>query len=80
VSKGHRSAEAYRLTPPQHFSGEPVTYRARVIDGDAARADSNGFYHGMLVKHAGRDFVLTGPPALLVAGESRQLDLFAGLL
>jgi hypothetical protein len=78
VSKSDKSAEAYRLTHPQAFSGDPLTYRAKVVNGDAARNDPNGFYHGMTVTHGGKDFVLSGPPALLVAGESRQMDLFGG--
>jgi hypothetical protein len=73
---GEVSAEAYRLVPPQMFDGEPLTYAARVADGDAARADVNGFYHGMKVKHAGGEFVLCGPPVTFVPGQSEQLSLF----
>jgi hypothetical protein len=80
VGKGHRggevSAEAYRLVHPQMFDGEPMTYAARVRNGDAARADANGFYHGMLVKHAGAEFVLCGPPVTFAPGQSEQLSLF----
>ena len=30
-----------------------MTYAQRLADGDAARSDPNGFYHGMTVTHAG---------------------------
>src|SRR5580704_2679792 len=80
VSRSDQKAEAYRITHPQAFSGEPLSYRAKVTDSGAARSDPNGFYHGMSVTHAGTTFVLCGPPAMFVAGETRQMDLFAGLL
>jgi len=70
------SAKAYQLVHPQMFDGEPVTYATRVRDGDAARADANGFYHGMKVKHVGAEFVLCGPPITFVPGQSEQLSLF----
>ena len=73
---GTVSAEAYRLVHPQMFDGEPMTYATRVRDGDAARADANGFYHGMKVKHAGAEFILCGPPVTFVPGQSEQLSLF----
>jgi hypothetical protein len=73
-----QSAEAYRLVHPQLFNGEPVTYAAKTADGDAARCDPNGFYHGMIVRHAGQSLVLRGPPVTLVPGASEQLDLFGG--
>ena len=73
---GVASAEAYRLVRPQMFYGEPFTYAERVRDGDAARADANGFYHGMRVRHVGAEFVLCGPPVTFVPGETEQLALF----
>jgi hypothetical protein len=69
-------AEAYRLVPVRLFEGTPVTYGAKTREADAARADPSGFYHGMQVKHAGKSFVLCGPPALFVPGRSEQLSLF----
>ena len=69
-------AEAYRLTEAEQFDGDPTTYGEKVRDSEAARSDPNGFYHGMTVKHGGREHVLTGPPAVFVAGETEQLDLF----
>lgn len=53
-----------------------MTYAQKTADGDEARADPNGFYHGMSVKHAGTVFVLCGPPVTFVAGETAQLTLF----
>lgn len=75
-NSGEVSAEAYRLVHPQMFDGEPMTYAERVRDGDAARADANGFYHGMRVRHAGAEFVLCGPPVTFAPGQSEQLSLF----
>lgn len=79
VGKDHRnggSAEAYRLMHPMMYDGLPVTYAGKTRDGDAARADPKGFYHGMIVKHAGAAFVLCGPPATFVPGQTEQLSLF----
>jgi hypothetical protein len=73
---GTQSAEAYRLVHPQLFKGEPLTYAAKTADADAARADPEGFYHGMIVRHAGQSFVLCGPPVTLVPGASEQLELW----
>jgi hypothetical protein len=70
VGKSHLNggtATAYRLIHPQLF------------DGDAARADPNGFYHGMSVKHAGRTMALCGPPVTFMPGQTEQPDLFGGL-
>jgi hypothetical protein len=80
VGRSDQKAEAYRITHPQAFNGEPLSYRAKVADGDAARSDPSGFYHGMAVRHGGKTHVLCGPPAVFVAGETRQMDLFGGLL
>jgi hypothetical protein len=70
------SAEAYRLTHPSVFDGELTTYREKTMDGDAARGDPKGFYHGMSVKHGGADFVLCGPPVTFIPGQTEQLSLF----
>lgn len=70
------SAEAYRLVPVGLFDCSPVSYREKTRDADTARADRNGFYHGMLVNSAGKSFVLCGPPALFVPAQSEQLTLF----
>src|ERR1039458_837107 len=40
VSRGNQSAEAYRLTHPQAFKGEPLSYRARVANAEATEADA----------------------------------------
>lgn len=73
---GLQSASAYRLCDPRAFDGEAVSYRERCANGDAARADPMGFYHGMRVRHAGREFVLCGPEVIFVPGKSEQLALF----
>lgn len=73
---GELSAEAYRLIDPRMFDGEPLTYAEKTMHADIARRDENGFYHGIRVKRAGREFVLCGPPLTFVAGESEQLELF----
>jgi len=70
------SAKAYRLIDPRAFDGIPISYAERSRHGDAARADPNGYYHGMAVKHSGKEFVLCGPPITFVQGESEQLALF----
>jgi hypothetical protein len=76
TKRGEVSAEVYRIVHPQAFAGQAVTYREKTLDGDAARADPNGFYHGMSVKHGGGAMVLCGPPATLVRGQAEQGDLF----
>jgi hypothetical protein len=73
---GTTEAEAYRLVHPRMFPGEPTTYTAKLADADSARADPDGFYHGMTVTHAGAVLVLCGPPVLFVPGKSEQLSLF----
>jgi hypothetical protein len=80
VSRSGGKAEAYRLMHPQSFDGEPLTYPAKTASGDAARSDPKGFYHGMTTTHGGKTLVLCGPPAVFIAGEAQQLDLFAGVL
>lgn len=73
---GIASAEAYRLVDPWIFDGELVSYATKVANAEAARADPNGFYHGMAVKHAGVILVLSGPPVTFVEGEVEQPALF----
>lgn len=73
---GAFSIEAYRLVHPSQFDGAPTTYTEKTFDGDAARADQSGFYHGMTVKHGGASFVLCGPPLTLIPGQTAQLSLF----
>jgi hypothetical protein len=74
--KGVPSAESYRLVAAAAFSGTPVSYGEKALDGEAARSGPSGFYHGMSVRHAGQMFVLSGPPMTMVDGVSEQLDLF----
>lgn len=70
------AAEAYRLAHPATFNGQPVTYAEKTRFCAAARADQNGFYHGMRVKHGAAEFVLCGPPVTFVPGQTEQLSLF----
>lgn len=71
------SAQAYRLIHPSLFDGQTFTYGERVSNGAAGRADENGFYHGMRVKHRGEIMVMCGPKVTFKAGVERQGDLFA---
>lgn len=73
---GVACAQAYRLVHPQMFDGAPVSYAEKRFDGDAARRDPDGFYHGMEVRHAGGEVVLCGPPVTFVQGQTEQLALF----
>jgi hypothetical protein len=73
---GTMSAEAYKIADARAFAGEPQTYTQRVANGNEARSDPNGFYHGMSVTHAGTKYILCGPPARFEPGEVEQLDLF----
>lgn len=68
--------EAYRLVHPPAFTGTPVTYAQKTADSEAARNDPDGFYHGMIVRHGGQDFVLCGPPVSFIRGQAAQLSLF----
>lgn len=76
IPHGPDSAQTYRLGLPEQLGVTPQTYREKTLTGEAARRDPNGFYHGMLVRHGGRDMVLIGPPVVFVPGEIEQPDLF----
>lgn len=76
VGTSREGCEAYRLTASEAFAGATMTYAERTRNGDAARADPMGYYHGMRVTHAGDDRVLCGPPVLFVPGEIVQPSLF----
>lgn len=71
--------EAYRLVPLEQFDGPALTYHEKTRDGEAARSDPMGFYHGMRVKHGGKDWVLCGPQAAFVPGQEAQPDLFGAV-
>lgn len=80
---GISEASAYRLMPESSFPGPLTTYAAKTRDGDEARADPNGFYHGMKVQFSRAAFALCGPPEVFVADPDRpastpdaQLSLF----
>ncbi|MFT4843031.1 MAG: hypothetical protein ACI8UD_001862 [Planctomycetota bacterium] len=72
---GDEKATCYRLVPLSSFEETPRRYGDKI---DQALRDQLGFYHGMAVKHGRKDFVLIGPPMVLVAGEPEpeQADLF----
>ncbi|MBA4044139.1 hypothetical protein F1640_05915 [Novosphingobium sp. NBM11] len=76
VGTGPSGAEAYRLLHPSLYCGTACSYHVRCRDGDRARGDKAGFYDGIIVRHAGRELVMAGPPATFVAGEEAQLSLF----
>lgn len=61
---GVRRAEAYQLLSAALFTGQPTTISKKVNadNGRSARADPNGFYHGIAISHQGRDYILVGPP------------------
>ena len=69
-------AKAYRLVPIEIFTEDTADYASKTSDCKAARADPNGFYHGVAVTHRKDWFVLCGPPAFFVPGQVRQLGLF----
>lgn len=80
---GTREAEAYPLNLAAAFT-DATTYRAKTAlqQGEYARNDPHGFYHGMTVRHGAQTMVLCGPPALFVPDEAQkaalQMDLFGG--
>lgn len=76
VGTGPLEAEAYRLVHLSLYGGIARSYHDRCCDGDRARGDQAGFYDGIIVRHAGRELVMAGPPATFVAGEEAQLSLF----
>jgi hypothetical protein len=76
VGTGPSGAEAYRIVHSSIYRGTARTYHDRCRDGDRARSDQAGFYDGIIVRHAGRELVMAGPPVTFVAGEEAQLSLF----
>ncbi len=72
---GEYTFEAYRLVAIRYFDGTPETYREATMNSAARRESGMGFYHGMLVKHAKKDFVLVGPPIRFRSNETEQLSL-----
>lgn len=71
-----RRVEAYRLMPRDLFEGPTRSYAATVADGHSARANPNGFYHGMETTHGGKACVLCGPPQDFAPTKTEQLALF----
>lgn len=76
VGTSPSGAEAYRLVHASLFGGAARSYHDRCRDGDRARGDPAGFYDSIIVRHAGRELVMFGPPATFVTGEEAQLSLF----
>lgn len=76
VSICRDGSEAYRLVHPWAFNTPSTSYADKCRDGDAARSDPNGFYHGIVVRHAGAEMVLSGPPITFVPGDVKQMILF----
>lgn len=75
TDSGMQEHEAYRIVPVKMFTGMTATYHdktARPEDAEAARKDLNGFYHGMVIKHGGENFVLCGPPVRFTAEASPE--------
>jgi len=78
--------QCYKIVPRSQFAGATGWYgdrSAETPDDDWAtkrRAQPEGFYHGMLVKRGKTEWVLAGPPILVVleAGtvQSKQACLF----
>jgi len=68
-------ASAYRLIPIKLFDGEPISYGQRCASDDlreAARQNPMGFYHAMVVRHEGEQFVLCGPEGTFVPGAAEE--------
>jgi hypothetical protein len=75
VGTGPAGVEAYRLVHPSLYGCAARSYHDRCHDGARARGDPAGFYDGIIVRHAGRELVMAGPPFTFVAGEEAQLSL-----
>ncbi len=59
-----RKAEAYRLVLPTLFEGRITEFRTKIDrdNGNSARSDPNGFYHGISITYQSQQYVLAGPP------------------
>ena len=76
VGQCEGTVKAYRLVPIAFFTEGATDYVSKTSDCKAARADPNGFYHGIAVTHRKDRFVLCGPPAVFVPGALEQPGLF----
>lgn len=79
VSLAGNVAKAYPLVPIDDFHAEAMTYGGKTKDCEAARADPDGFYHGVAVSYRKDWFVLSGPPATFTPGQVQQPGLFGDL-
>lgn len=68
--------KAYRLVPMDDFNAAVVPYAVKIKNAAAARADPNGFYHGVAVSFRNDWFVLSGPPVRFKPGQVSQPGLF----
>jgi hypothetical protein len=59
-----RKAEAYRLVLAVLFDGQISELRTKIDhdNGNSARSDPNGFYHGIPITYQSQQYVLAGPP------------------
>lgn len=72
---GRPVAQAYMLVLKNHFTGAPATYQQTVTTNTIARKRPEGFYHGMLVTHGNKQYVLCGPCADFTPSKTKQLSL-----
>lgn len=58
-----RKAEAYRLVLATLFDGQITDFRTKIDhdNGNSARSDPNGFYHGIPITYQNQQYVLAGP-------------------
>jgi len=77
VGTNNSRVDAYALVPREDFTGTVRTYRVppdREYEEyyESLRNDPKGFYHGMLVKHRGKEWVLIGPEVTFVNKSDAQ--------
>jgi len=78
------SEEAYQMVPRDQFQGQAKWYGQKLGEtqvewGEQRRNQTEGFYHGMLIKRGETEWVLLGPPITFQPKEgavpSKQLIL-----
>ena len=84
------AVEVYKVVLPTEFTGPTWTYQKKVehdrkdddlCNGEFARRDPHGFYHGMTCRHGKQAYVLQGPQVYLLPGPrlpkpAKQKSLF----
>ena len=77
---GHRKPNAGIYAHAEQAAGiDPkriMFFDALADNSAAARADPDGFYHGITVQHRGQPHVLCGPPVDFTPGPTIQPGLF----